>query len=96
MRPSWRIRSLVVITLLALLAAPVAAASQRGGQRRGFGPREAGEAGRGGMASSFEASSPAVGEAMPEVVVYRDTGEPISFQQLLGDHYTVVILGCLT
>jgi hypothetical protein len=48
------------------------------------------------MASGFEASSPAVGEAMPEVVVYRDTGEPVSFRQLLGEHYTVVILGCLT
>lgn len=96
MRLRMGIRVLAVVALLAIVAVPLAATSQRGGQRQGFGQRGGGEAGRGGMASGFEASSPAVGEAMPEVVVHRDTGEPISFQQLLSDHYTVVMLGCLT
>lgn len=96
MRLRMGIRVLAVAALLAIVAVPLAATSQRGGQRQGFGQRGGGEAGRGGMASRFEASSPAVGEAMPEVMVHRDNGESISFRQLLNDHYTVVLLGCLT
>jgi len=96
MRPRSGIRVLVATALLAAMAAPLAVASQRGGQRRGGPGLQDGEAGRGGMNASFEAGSPAVGEPMPEVVVYRDSGEPISFRQLLNDRYTVVILGCLT
>ena len=96
MRLRSTIRELSVVALVVAFALPVTAASQSGGQR-GRGPRAGGgEAGRGGMSVSFEARSPAEGEPMPEVVVYSDAGEPISFQQLLSDHYTVVILGCLT
>jgi len=97
MRFRSKVYVLAVFALLTVSAAPVAAlrqgGPQDGRQRQGFAPRDG--AG-GGMTASFEASSPAVGEAMPEVVVYRSSGEPISFQQLLGDRYTVVILGCLT
>lgn len=95
MRTHSRMGSLAAIVLLAAMTVPVAEASQRGGQRRGFGSRQGGAPG-GGMGSSFEANSPAVGEAMPDVVVHRETGEPVSFRQLLSDHYTVVIFGCLT
>ena len=95
MRLHSTLRVLSVSALLIAIALPASAASQRGGQRPGFGAGPG--AGRGGgMATSFEANSPAEGEAMPEVVVYSDAGEPISFRQLLSDHYTVVILGCLT
>ncbi|MFQ5744055.1 MAG: hypothetical protein ACE5HV_10755 [Acidobacteriota bacterium] len=65
------------------------------GQRQG---RQGGPAGSGGqfVGSSFERVAPAIGEPMPDLVVYDPDGKALQLRQLLGEHYTVLILGCLT
>ena len=40
--------------------------------------------------------APAIGEPMPDVVVYDDEGAPHRLPDLLRGHYSVIILGCLT
>ncbi len=85
-----------VTLLLALaLAAPATslAQRQRGGQGSG---RDRGFGVDGGMFRNFEAVAPAIGEPMPDVVVYDDEGAPHRLPDLLRGHYSVIILGCLT
>ena len=45
---------------------------------------------------NFEANAPAVGELMPDVAVYDRDGTEHRLRDLLGERYTVLILGCLT
>ena len=90
-------RFLTAGVALAVVLLPGTAYAQRGGQRGGPGGLGArGAEANGAMAVSFESNSPAPGEAMPDVVVHRSSGEPVAFRQLLGEQYTVVIFGCLT
>ncbi len=44
----------------------------------------------------FEATAPAVGEPLPDLVVYDAGGEERRLGELLQGHYTVIVLGCLT
>jgi len=44
----------------------------------------------------FEATAPAVGEQLPDLIVYNAGGEPRRLRELLQGHYTVIVLGCLT
>ncbi len=44
----------------------------------------------------FEAAAPAVGEPLPDLVVYDAGGEKQRLGQLLQGHYAVIVLGCLT
>ena len=44
----------------------------------------------------FEASSPNIGERVPDISVYTGTGEKVRFRDLVMDHYSVVVFGCLT
>lgn len=44
----------------------------------------------------FEAAAPAIGEAVPDVEVYDAKGNKKRLGAMLKDHYTVIVLGCLT
>ena len=44
----------------------------------------------------FDRNAPAIGDAMPDVVVYDQDGEELPLRDLLSEHYSVLILGCLT
>ena len=79
----------VVLTLALAAPAMSLAEGQRNRQRMGRG-------GGGGLAGNFEAVAPAIGEPMPDVVVYDDEGAPHRLPDLLRGHYSVIILGCLT
>ncbi len=48
------------------------------------------------VSRSFERNAPAIGDAMPDVVVYDRDGGEHRLRDLLSEHYTVLILGCLT
>ena len=87
-------KATLLILLLALtLAAPATSLAQR--NRQGMG-RDRGFGGPGGLAANFEAVAPAIGEPMPDVVVYDGEGTPHRLPDLLRGHYSVLIPGCLT
>ncbi len=44
----------------------------------------------------FEATAPAVGEALPDLTLYDAGGKGLRLGELLQGHYTVIVLGCLT
>ena len=44
----------------------------------------------------FENGAPAPGEPFPNLTVYDSDGNKIKMKQVVRDHTTVVILGCLT
>ena len=44
----------------------------------------------------FEGRAPAPGELMPEAIVYDRDGGELRLRDLLQEHYTVLVLGCLT
>ena len=44
----------------------------------------------------FEETAPAVGEAVPDVVVYDESGKEQKLREIVRGHYTVLVLGCLT
>ena len=87
----------LTLILAMALAVPATSLAQRQRNReelrrdRGF----AGSGGR-GLDRNFEAVAPALGEAMPDVVVYDAEGTPHRLPELLRGHYSVLILGCLT
>lgn len=86
--------ALMALLLIAAIAAPAVASAQRG--RRGRMGRDQGFGGGGVMARNFEEEAPKVGELMPDVLVYDDEGNPHRLPELLAEHYSVLILGCLT
>ena len=45
--------------------------------------------------AEFVRSRPAIGDAIPDVVVYDATGKEVRTSDLRG-HYTVLTFGCLT
>ena len=75
--------SLLALAVSLGLAAP--AAAQPGGAD-----------GRGRLIRNFEASTPAVGELMPNLPVYDRDGQESRLPALLNGRFTVLILGCLT
>lgn len=44
---------------------------------------------------SFVQAKPAVGDALPELTVFRPDGKPFETAELRG-HYAVLVFGCLT
>ena len=44
----------------------------------------------------FESVAPQVGEVLPDLVIHDRTGKPLRLRELTRDHYTVLVLGCLT
>ena len=48
------------------------------------------------ISRNFERNAPAIGDAIPDVVVYDRDGEELRLRDLLSEHYSVLILGCLT
>lgn len=48
------------------------------------------------VSRTFERNAPAIGDAMPDVLVYDRDGEEHRLRDLLSEHYSVLILGCLT
>jgi hypothetical protein len=52
--------------------------------------------GREAVNERFEKGAPAIGELMPDLTVYDADGIQHSLQKLLREHYTVLVLGCLT
>jgi hypothetical protein len=45
--------------------------------------------------AEFVRSRPAIGDAIPDVVIYDSTGKEVRTSELRG-HYTVLTFGCLT
>ena len=48
------------------------------------------------VSRNFDRNAPAIGDAIPDVVVYDRDGEELRLRGLLSGHYSVLILGCLT
>ena len=48
------------------------------------------------VSRTFEWNTPAIGEMMPDVVVYDRDGAARRLRDLLRERHTVLILGCLT
>lgn len=44
----------------------------------------------------FEATAPAIGERLPDLMVFDTDGKELQLGELLRKHYTVIVLGCLT
>jgi len=44
----------------------------------------------------FEADAPKVGEALPDITIHDDLGNPVNIRDLAGENYKVLVLGCLT
>lgn len=86
--------ALMALLLIVAIAAPAVVSAQRG--RRPRMGRDQRFGGGGAMARNFEEEAPKIGELMPDVLVYDDEGNPHRLPDLLGEHYSVLILGCLT
>ena len=74
---------LASISIAGLVCAGSAWAQFRGN------PREA-------ATSRFEAAAPGIGEPLPDIVVHDRTGQELRLRELVREHYTVLVLGCLT
>lgn len=90
----WRV--MVLGCAVALL--PLTVAAQQRGGGHGFGPRPGGPpgAGRDALSGRFETVAPALGEPMPDVALFDRDGNELRLRELLRDHTTVIVLGCLT
>ena len=86
-KPSRFSKLLGLASLLAITCAPFASYGHR--------PEQGGQSGRSQVTTSFQRSSPGIGEALPEVTVYTADGKKFSTSQLKGS-YTVLVFGCLT
>ena len=75
-------RAVWALGLLAALGLPGSVQAQ-------FNPREQ-------ATRRFEAAAPAVGESLPDLVLYDAGGDERQLGELLQGHYTVIVLGCLT
>jgi len=45
---------------------------------------------------AFENLAPKVGEQLPDLTIYDDSGNPVNIRELARGQYKVLILGCLT
>ena len=44
----------------------------------------------------FETTAPTIGEQFPDLTVYDADGKELRLRKLLQEHFTVIVLGCLT
>jgi Ca2+-binding EF-hand superfamily protein len=65
-------------------------AGPRRGPPSGFGPSG------GSMPDLLSRNGIRVGDTLPNVTIYTDTGEWLKLHELMGDRYTVIVGGCLT
>ena len=40
--------------------------------------------------------APGIGEPLPDIAVVNRDGKPVNIRDITGEHYTVLVLGCLT
>ena len=40
--------------------------------------------------------APKIGEQLPDLTIADDQGNPVNIRELAREHYTVLVLGCLT
>jgi len=86
---SWRYRMrnlIFVVVLLALAGITAASVLPAFAQSKDQGRR---------MPQMLEVDDPNVGDSLPDVTVYADTGDKFSLADLKGQ-YTVLVFGCLT
>jgi hypothetical protein len=81
--------SLVRFLTPALILAPVLGAGA------GFAMAQD-PAGRDAVVKRFEATAPKIGAPVPDVSLVDAKGKVHSLRDLAGEHYTVLVLGCLT
>ena len=92
-RSRWRKGSLAVCLAL---AGQVGVGLAQEGRGERAGPNAGMRSGLQSLKERFEAAAPDVGEMFPNVTVYNAEGCKAQFQDLVRDHYSVVVLGCLT
>jgi len=85
------IRKIVHATVvLALVSAPALSQAQNaGGMGMGMG-------GPGGDIPRFLELGPKVGEALPDLTIFNDMGQPVNVREITKGAYSVLVLGCLT
>jgi hypothetical protein len=83
-------RSIATISgiLVALVVAAVAVAQEPPGRGK-RSPRDQ-------VNQRFAETAPAVGEPVPDVVVYNADGNEHKLREMLRGRYAVLVLGCLT
>ena len=62
---------------------------------RGMAQPPSPESMRARLQRRFDATSPDVGEPVPDVTLFDADGKPFSLRRL-KEHYTVLVFGCLT
>ena len=77
---------LLLTALLFIHAGPVVADSERG---KAIGGKQVVE-------RWFDEAAPAIGEPLPDLVLYDATGKQVRIRELASGQYTVLVLGCLT
>ena len=80
-------RRLSILLVLALVAGYLTATAQSQPRSR----RSRG----GGLNGRFAERSPDIGKTLPDVSAFDADGNPLSLRSL-KEHYTVLVLGCLT
>jgi hypothetical protein len=40
--------------------------------------------------------APGIGEPLPDIAIVNRDGKPVNIRDITGEHYTVLVLGCLT
>ena len=81
---TWR-SVLLPVAIAALLQSSFVSAQQRGPGPGGAMP----------PLPSF-ATAPKIGERLPDLTIVDDQGNPVSVREIAREHYTVLVLGCLT
>ncbi len=44
----------------------------------------------------FDAAAPEIGEPLQDLTLVDDQGNPANIREIASEHYTVLVLGCLT
>ncbi len=44
----------------------------------------------------FDAAAPEIGEPLQDLTLVDDHGNPANIREIASEHYTVLVLGCLT
>ncbi len=52
--------------------------------------------GRARVVQRFLAAAPDVGEPLPDLTIVDASGDPVNLREVAREHYTVLVLGCLT
>ena len=94
-KPSIRVGPLFAVATVAFLLAAFSTSANETSQR-GRRPGQSQLDPRQQATRRFEATAPAIGEPLPDLVVYDASGHERALDELLHGHYTILVLGCLT